>query len=76
LFFLALFTAAIPTDTSLSTKAFYGIYLASATGLWFCFLSYITNFKEIRYAYQSHGHWFDRLMGIVLILMAIILLWT
>ncbi|MFT4654572.1 MAG: threonine/homoserine/homoserine lactone efflux protein [Kangiellaceae bacterium] len=76
LFFLALFTAAIPAETSLSTKAFYGIYLASATGVWFCFLSYVTNFKEIREAYQSHGHWFDRLMGIVLIVMAIILLWT
>lgn len=76
LFFLALFTAAIPAETTLITKAFYGTYLAVATGLWFCFLSYVTNFKHIRMAYQSHGHWFDRLMGVVLIIMAIVLLWT
>ena len=76
LFFLALFTAAIPAETSLMTKAFYGGYLAVATGLWFCFLSYVSNFKHIRLAYQSHGHWFDRLMGVVLIIMAIVLLWA
>jgi len=76
LFFLALFTAAIPAETTLVTKAFYGSYLALATGIWFCFLSYITNFKHIRVAYQSYGHWFDRLMGAVLIIMAIVLLWS
>lgn len=76
LFFLALFTAAIPVETSLATKIFYGVYLACATGVWFCFVSFVTNVKEIRDAYQIYGHWFDRLMGFVLIVMAIILLWT
>lgn len=76
LFFLSLYTVAIPAHTDLSTKAFYGVYFALATGLWFCFLSYVTNFKDFRIAYQSHGHWFDRLMGIVLIIMAIVLLWA
>lgn len=74
LFFLALFTAAIPADTQLHTQIFYGAYLALATGIWFCFLSYITNIKRIRESYQSHGYWFDRIMGAVLIIMAIILL--
>lgn len=76
LFFLSLYTVAIPPETSLATKAFYGVYFALATGVWFCFLSYVTNFKNFRVAYQSHGHWFDRLMGIVLIIMAIVLLWA
>jgi RhtB (resistance to homoserine/threonine) family protein len=76
LFFLALFTGFIPIETTLATKAFYGVYLALATGVWFCIVSYITNFKNIRFAYQSHGHWFDRLMGVVLIAMALMLLWT
>ena len=74
LFFLALFTAAIPAETTLITKGFYGIYLALATGIWFCFLSYITNFTQVRKAYQHHGYWFDRAMGLVLIAMAIFLL--
>ena len=74
LFFLALFTAAIPAETSLNTQIFYGVYLACATAVWFCFLSFVTTISKIRTAYQLHGHWFDRLMGIVLIGMAIFLL--
>lgn len=75
LFFLALYTVAIPAETTIATKSFYGVYFAIVTGIWFCILSYMTNFKRIRMAYQSHGHWFDRIMGIVLIIMAIVLLW-
>jgi threonine/homoserine/homoserine lactone efflux protein len=75
LFFLALFTAAIPASTTLSTQIFYGVYLAVATGIWFCFLSFITNIQKIRSAYQKKGYWFDRLMGIVLITMAFLLIW-
>lgn len=74
LFFLALFTAAIPAETTLNTQIFYGVYLALATAIWFCFLSFITSISRIRLAYQSHGYWFDRLMGVVLIGMAIFLL--
>lgn len=74
LFFLALFTVAIPATTNLPTKIFYGVYLALATALWFCFVSYITNIEKIRKRYQSHGYWFDRIMGGVLIVMAILLL--
>ncbi len=73
LFFLALFTAAIPQDTSLSTQIFYGVYLALSTTIWFCFLSYISSRAKIRHAYQSHGYYFDRFMGVVLIGMAILL---
>lgn len=74
LFFLALFTAAIPAETALNTQVFYGVYLAVATAIWFCFLSFITSISRIRLAYQLHGYWFDRLMGVVLIGMAVFLL--
>ncbi len=73
LFFLALFTAAIPFETPIGEKVFYGIYLSLATGLWFCILSALVSRAAIRSWYQSHGYWFDRLMGIVLILMAVFL---
>jgi threonine/homoserine/homoserine lactone efflux protein len=76
LFFLALFTGYIPVQTSLETKVFYGFYFAITTAVWFCFLSFLTNYPKIRYAYRSHGYWFDRLMGVVLIAMAIMLLLT
>ncbi len=74
LFFLALFSAAIPEQTELATKVFYGVYLAVATALWFFFLSYVSNIRSIRNGYQRYGYFFDRLMGVVLISMAILLL--
>lgn len=74
LFFLALFTVAIPTTSSVEAKVFYGVYLALATAVWFCFVSFVTNIEKIRKSYQSHGYIFDRIMGIVLIVMAILLL--
>lgn len=76
LFFLALFTGYIPAQASIESKMFYGAYFALSTMAWFCFLSYISNYPKIRYAYQTHGHWFDRVMGMVLIAMAIMLLWS
>lgn len=75
LFFLALFTASIPPNIPFLSKVFYGGYFATATAAWFCFLSYICTHKRIREAYQRHGHWFDRVMGVVLIVMAILLIW-
>ncbi|MFC3121737.1 LysE family translocator [Agaribacter flavus] len=73
LFFLALYSLAIPTDTSLSVKLAYGVYLAVATGLWFVFVSLLASHASIRRIYQQKGYWFDRLMGVVIILMAILL---
>ena len=36
LFFLSLFTVVISPDTPLLVQAGYGLYLAGATALWFC----------------------------------------
>ena len=47
LFFLSLFTAIIDIDTPFTIKLGYGIYLAIATGLWFCFLSYLLSTSKI-----------------------------
>lgn len=73
LFFLALFTTAIPASSNLYTKAAYGLYLSIATAIWFCALSLLTQYPPISKGYQSHGYYFDRLMGVVLIFMAICL---
>ncbi|MGQ8363706.1 LysE family translocator [Glaciecola sp. 1036] len=73
LFFLALFSLAIPLETSLTAKIIYGCYLAFATGCWFIFISFMTSHHKIRSLYQQKGYWFDRAMGIVLICMAILL---
>ena len=73
LFFLALYSVAIPLDASLIAKGIYGIYLAVATGCWFVLVSIMASHSRIRNAYQKKGYVFDRVMGAVIILMAIFL---
>ncbi|MFS1704540.1 LysE family translocator [Alteromonas sp. AMM-1] len=71
LFFLSLFTAFINVDTPTSVKALYGIYLAVATGLWFCMLSYLLSTSSVVKLIGDKGYWLDRLMGVVLIGLAV-----
>ncbi|MBT1449628.1 LysE family transporter [Glaciecola sp. XM2] len=76
LFFLTLYTLAIPAQTSLLTKGVYGLYLAFATACWFILVSILVSHSRIRQAYLKKGFVFDRVMGAVLIIMAIILVVT
>lgn len=71
LFFLSLFTAIIDINTPTSVKAVYGLYLAFATGVWFCFLSYLLSTSKVAKLIGDKGYWLDRLMGVVLIGLAI-----
>ncbi len=75
LFFLSLFTAIISVDTPFLIKLGYGIYLAAATGLWFCFLSYIVSSAKVANFIGAKGYWLDRAMGVLLVALAIKLLW-
>ncbi|WP_102795454.1 LysE family translocator [Bowmanella denitrificans] len=74
LFFLSLFAVVISVTTPMQVKLFYGVYLAFATGLWFIALSFLLAAQPVRRFLQSKGFWFDRLMGILLILLAVKLL--
>lgn len=67
LFFLSLFTAVISHETPLAVQAGYGVYLALATGAWFCLVAMLFSREVVRRTFNRLGHWFDRLMGGVLI---------
>lgn len=71
LFFLSVFAVAVSADTPDVVKLAYGIYLAVATGIWFCVLSLFLSSKKVTLFIGKKGYWFDRIMGIVLILLAI-----
>jgi len=71
LFFLSLFTAIIDIETPFAVKAIYGVYLALATGIWFCFLSYLLSTSRVAKLIGDKGYWLDRLMGVVLVALAI-----
>ena len=67
LFFLALFSVVIKPATPLSVQLGYGLYMALATGIWFCGLSLILTQSRVRQGFNRFGHWAERGMGAVLI---------
>lgn len=67
LFFLSVFTLIISPQTPKLVQAGYGIYLAAATTLWFCLVALLFSQPGVRRGFARMGHWFDRLMGMVLI---------
>ncbi|WP_447593030.1 LysE family transporter [Aquipseudomonas campi] len=76
LFFLSLFTVVINPHTPLAIQAGYGLYLAVATGLWFCLVALLFSQARVRAGFTRMGHWFDRVMGAVLIALGIKLAFT
>jgi len=67
LFFLSLFTAIINIDTPFIVRVGYGIYLSVATGMWFCFLSYLLSTSKVAQFIGNKGYWLDRTMGVLLV---------
>lgn len=67
LFFLSLFTVVINPHTPLLVQAGYGVYLAAATATWFCMVAWLFSQERVRAGFSRMGHWFDRMMGVVLI---------
>ncbi|MDF3127221.1 LysE family translocator [Rheinheimera sp. 1928-s] len=75
LFFLSLFAVIISPVTPLSYKVIYGVYMAGATTAWFAFLSVILTREKVRAFLLMKGYWFDRLMGAVLLALAMHLIY-
>lgn len=71
LFFVSLFSVVISTQTPFVIKLGYGVYMVVATALWFSFMSYLLARPKIRTLLQVKGYWLDRLMGVVLLGLAI-----
>ena len=71
LFFVSLFSVVIAPETLLTIKIAYGAYLVIATAAWFCFLSYILTQERVRLVLQRKGYILDRVMGVILLLLAI-----
>jgi RhtB (resistance to homoserine/threonine) family protein len=76
LFFLSLFTVVINPHTPLVVQAGYGVYLALATALWFCMVAQLFSHQRVRAGFARMGHWFDRLMGAVLVGLGVKLAFT
>ncbi|MCY1437350.1 Threonine efflux protein [compost metagenome] len=71
LFFLSLFTVVINPHTPLAVQAGYGVYLACATAVWFALVAMLFSQQRVRAGFARMGHWFDRLMGGVLVALGV-----
>ncbi|HAB79187.1 MAG TPA: lysine transporter LysE [Glaciecola sp.] len=70
LFFLSLFSVVVAPTTNDAVRWGYGVYLAVATGIWFVTLSILLSNSHIDQYLQRYRHVIDRLMGVVLIVLA------
>ena len=70
LFFVSLFSVVISPGTPVALQAGYGVYMALATGLWFALVATFFTLPRVRRGFNRFGHWLDRLMGGVLLLLA------
>lgn len=76
LFFLSLFTTIVSAETPMAIQALYGIWMSVMTGAWFVFLSLMLTQQKVRQFFANFGHWIDRVLGVFLIVMAILLLFS
>ncbi|WP_455232302.1 LysE family translocator [Geopseudomonas aromaticivorans] len=67
LFFLSVFSVVIDPHTPRLIQAGYGVYLMVATTGFFCAMALLFSQTRVRSWFARMGHWFDRLMGAILI---------
>ncbi len=65
MFFLALFPNAVSPATPKLAQAGYGLWIILYTAAWFCFVSVVFTRREVRDRFLRHGHWIDRVLGVV-----------
>lgn len=71
LFFLSVFSQFIGHDTPDWMRWVYGGETILAIGLWFVSLAVLISNNYFRKMYQKYMHWFDRGLGVVLIVFAV-----
>ena len=75
MFFLALYVNIINAATPVFIQIGYGVWMSIVTGLWFSFVSYVMVQPKVRQKFLSFGPWVDRVLGVLLVIVAIRLLW-
>jgi RhtB (resistance to homoserine/threonine) family protein len=70
LFFLAIFTTIISATTPMKIQALYGMWMCFVNALWFVIVALFFSSGRVRLLFLRLGHWFERSMGVILILFA------
>jgi RhtB (resistance to homoserine/threonine) family protein len=67
LFFLAVFTTIVSAQTPLSVQILYGAWMATVNAAWFVLVSLAFSARVVRERFLRSSHWFERVMGVLLI---------
>ena len=71
LFFLAVFTTVVSPAMSLWVQGLYGLWMCAATAAWFVVVSLLFSQQAVRQRFLAYGHWFERIMGVLLLAFAL-----
>lgn len=71
LFFLSVFSQFIGNNTPNWIRWIYGGEIILAVGLWFILLAILISNNYFKKMYQQYMHWFDRGLGIIIIIFAV-----
>ena len=67
LFFISLFAVIVSPQTPKSIQAGYGVWMALTTAAWFSLVAVLFAQTAVRRTFLRHGHWIDRVLGVVFI---------
>ena len=70
LFFIALFSVVIDPATPRLIQVGYGVWMALATAGWFTLVSLLFTRESVRRKFLKHGHWINRVTGVVFLTFA------
>jgi RhtB (resistance to homoserine/threonine) family protein len=76
LYFVALFTAVIPSTTPTSTLVAYGTWLVILQWLWFALVATVFSHERIRDYSTRARTWIERFFGVAMIALAARLAWS
>ena len=71
LFFITVFTAVVDASTTRLLLGIYGLYMSITTFIWFTGISYIFSNQGLRDRYKQFIPFFEKGIGIVLIIIAV-----
>jgi threonine/homoserine/homoserine lactone efflux protein len=76
LFFIAIFTGLIPTESPFLHRAFFGVWMAGITALWFICVSCFFTLSRVRSVFLRLSGYFDIAMGLLLLFLTASLIYS
>ena len=71
IFFITVFTLVINEDTGIVIKSLLGIYMSTATFIWFTFISILLTNQKATERFKKTIPWLEKITGLFLLILAI-----